>query len=54
MITQDLADVNPVDVAPRDLFVDDLPPTPITLPPVSHEERADDEEFLFHFAYLDV
>jgi hypothetical protein len=48
MSAQDLATVNPADVAPDDLFVDDLPPTPITLPPVSNEERADDEEFLFN------
>ncbi|MES2462777.1 MAG: hypothetical protein V4671_19520 [Armatimonadota bacterium] len=51
MNTQDLATANPADVASSDLFVDDLPPTAITLPPVSLEDRADDDEFLFHFTF---
>ena len=48
MNTQDLTAVNPADVPADDLFVDDLPATPITLPPVSLEDRADDEEYLFY------
>jgi hypothetical protein len=34
--------------APADIFADDLPATPITLPPACHEEMADDDELLFY------
>jgi hypothetical protein len=40
----------PVDSAHADLFADELPATPITLPHQCNEERAEDEELLSYLS----
>ena len=52
MNAQDLTAVNLADVPADDLFVDDLPATPITRPAASLQDRADDDEYLFHLTSL--